>query len=100
MYRNAYRNFGDHESMVFNHAVAPGGNFGAVSAVRWYELLSKTVCGSFSVFQTGTFQSKKNNFWMASAAMDKAGDIALGFSADNSTALEPSIWLTGRVPTD
>ena len=37
---------------------------------------------------------------MGSIAMDKAGDIAMGFSADNSTTLEPSIYLTGRVPTD
>lgn len=100
MYRNAYRNFGDHESLVFTHSVAPGGNSKATSAVRWYELRSKTVGGSYSVYQTGTFQNKTNNFWMASAAMDKAGDMALGFSADNSTAIEPSIWLTSRISTD
>ncbi|MGW3045856.1 hypothetical protein ACWC9T_38950 [Kitasatospora sp. NPDC001159] len=34
MYRLAYRNFGDHQSLVVNHAVdAPGG-----VGVRWYEL--------------------------------------------------------------
>ena len=37
---------------------------------------------------------------MSSVAMDKVGNIALGFSVDNSTNLDPSIWYTGRVPTD
>jgi len=32
--------------------------------------------------------------------MDKDGDIALGFSVDNTAALDPSIWFTGRLPTD
>ena len=67
MYRNAYRNFGDHESMVFSHSVAPGAHSKATSAVRWYELRAKTVGGQFSLYQTGTFQNRKNNFWMASA---------------------------------
>jgi len=37
---------------------------------------------------------------MGNLAMDKAGDIALGFSVDNSKNLDPSIWFTGRVPGD
>src|SRR3984957_12385585 len=40
MYRNAYRNFGHHESMLFSHAVAPKKGSTAVSAMRWYELRS------------------------------------------------------------
>src|SRR5579883_977633 len=34
MYRLAYRNFGDHESLVVNHSVSAGSS----SGVRWYEL--------------------------------------------------------------
>jgi hypothetical protein len=100
MYRNAYRNFGDHESLVFSHAVAPGGKSKAVSAMRWYELRSTPSGGKFSLYQAGTFQNTTDNFWEGSVAMDKAGDIALGFSVDNGTNLAPSIWVTGRVPTD
>jgi hypothetical protein len=40
MFRNAYRNFGDHEAMVFSHSVAAGRGSTAVSAERWYELRS------------------------------------------------------------
>src|SRR5690348_501593 len=36
---------------------------------------------------------------MGSIAMDKVGDIALGYSASSSSAF-PSIRYTGRVPSD
>ena len=100
MFRNAYRNFSDHETLLFSHSVAPGKKSKAVAAMRWYELRSTPSGGKFSVYQAGTFQNKKDNYWMGSLAMDKAGDIAMGFSVDNSTSLDPSIWVTGRVPGD
>jgi hypothetical protein len=100
MFRNAYRNFGDHEAMVFSHAVAPGAGSSAVSAERWYELRSTPPGGSFSLYQAATYQNKTDNYWMGSAAMDHSGNLALGFSVDNSTNLDPSIWVTGRKPTD
>ncbi|MFI5114700.1 MAG: hypothetical protein ACHP7J_06100 [Terriglobales bacterium] len=99
MFRNAYRNFGDHEAMVFSHSVGAGAGR-AVAAERWYELRSTPPGGSFSLYQAGTYANKTNNYWMGSIAMDKNGDMALGFSVDNSSSLDPSIWFTGRVPTD
>ena len=39
------------------------------------------------------------NFWLGSIAMDKNGDIALGFSA-SSRSLFPSIYEGGRAATD
>src|SRR5208337_4387057 len=36
---------------------------------------------------------------MASTAMDKQGNMALGFSA-SSTSLDPSVWYTGRLSSD
>src|SRR5262249_22521202 len=38
--------------------------------------------------------------WMGSAAMDSAGDIAIGYSVSNSTTVSPGIRYTGRVPSD
>jgi hypothetical protein len=38
MYRLAYRNFGDHESLVVNHSVAVTVNGVSTSGVRWYEI--------------------------------------------------------------
>ena len=100
MFRNAYRNFGDHEAMLFSHSVAPGQGSTAKAAERWYELRSTPPGGSFSLYQGGTYQHKTDNYWLGSLAMDKDGDIAFGFSVDNSAKLDPSIWLTGRVPGD
>jgi hypothetical protein len=100
MFRLAYRNFGDHESMVVDHAVKPGQGSTATVAIRWYELRAEPAGGSFSLYQSGTFQHKTDNLWMASIAMDKQGNIAMGMTADNSTKLDTSVWYTGRVPTD
>jgi hypothetical protein len=89
----AYRNFGDHESLVVNHTV--GG--GPLAAVRWYEIRSPA--SAPFVFQQGTVFDAVNNYWMGSIAMDKVGNIAFGFSA-SSSSLFPSVDLVGREPGD
>jgi hypothetical protein len=99
MFRLAYRNFGDHESLVAAHNVAPGGGSSAVSAMRWYELRATPVGSAFALYQSGTFQNKAVSLWMGSAAMDKEGNIALGMSA-SSDAKDPSVWYTGRLASD
>ncbi|MGD0790417.1 MAG: hypothetical protein ABR920_01490 [Terriglobales bacterium] len=93
MYRMAYRKFSDHERVVVNHAVGSGGRV----AVRWYEILDPS--GAVTVHQQGTFAPDATYRWMASAAMDKSEDIAIGYSASSST-IHPAIRFTGRVPTD
>jgi len=92
MYRFAYRNFGDHESLVVNHSV----KVGTSSGVRWYELRSPSAP---TLFQSGTFSPDANFRWMGSVAMDKVGDIAVGYSVSSATSF-PSIAYTGRVPSD
>jgi hypothetical protein len=98
MFRLAYRRFASHDSMVVAHAVQPGKGSTATVATRWYEL--RSTGGKFSLYQSGTFQNKTDNLWMASIAMDKQGNIAMGMSADSSTNLDTSVWYTGRVPGD
>jgi len=93
MYRLAYRNFGDHEALVVNHSVTAGTSVG----VRWYEIRSPN--GTPSVFQSGTYAPDSSYRWMGSIAMDKVGDIALGYSV-SSSSLKPSIRYSGRVPGD
>src|SRR5207244_10274023 len=80
MYRLAYRNFGDHESLVTSHSVTAGSSVG----VRWYELRMQSD-GSPSLFQSGTYAPDSNYRWMGSAAMDSAGDVGLGFSVSSSS---------------
>lgn len=100
MYRNAYRNFGDHEAMVVNHAVRPGGTSTADAATRWYEFRATPAGSSFGLYQAGTMQDKAISIWMGSVAMDKQGNIALGAAAVSSTTVKPTIGYTGRVPSD
>src|SRR5579864_699429 len=96
MYRLAFRMFGDHEALVLAHSVVAGSS----SGVRWYEIRgSVSTNPTFSVFQQGTFAPDSDYRWMGSAAMDQAGDIAIGYSV-SSSATFPSIRYTGRMPGD
>jgi hypothetical protein len=93
MFRLAYRNFGDHESLVVNHAVTAGSAVG----VRWYEL--RMSGGNPTVFQQSTYAPDATYRWMGSMAMDKAGNIAVGYSG-SSSSLHPQIRFTGRLAAD
>jgi Putative Ig domain len=93
MYRLAYRNFGDHESLVTDHSVTAGTSTG----VRWYEF--RLSGGNPTVFQQGTYAPDATFRWMGSIAMDHVGNIALGYSQSSSTT-HPSIRFTGRAPGD
>jgi hypothetical protein len=93
MFRLAYRNFGDHESLVVNHSVPAGSSVG----VRWYELRSPNATPT--VFQQGTYAPDSNFRWMGSIAMDKVGNIAVGYSV-SSASIKPAIRYTGRAPGD
>ena len=75
MYRLAYRNFGDHESLVVNHSVVAGSSAG----IRWYEL-RPDAGHNRRVFQQGTYAPDSNFRWMGSIAEDQVGDMGLGFS--------------------
>jgi hypothetical protein len=98
-YRLSYRNFGDHEAMVINHPVATGGT----SGIRWYELrnASGQTLGNAApaLFQQGTFSPDSTYRWMGSAAMDKAGGIAIGYNV-SSSAIKPSIRYAYRAASD
>ena len=93
MYRLAYRNFGTHESLVVNHSVVAGSG----SGVRWYEIQNPS--GTPTVAQQSTFAPDSSYRWMGSIAMDRSGDMALGYSI-SSSSVNPSIAITGRLATD
>jgi hypothetical protein len=93
MYRNAYRNLGDHEAVFVSHSV----NAGTSGGVRWYEIRDPN--GAVSKFQDGTFAPDANYRWMGSIASDQNGDIAIGYSTSSSN-VHPAIRFTGREPGD
>lgn len=95
MYRLAYRNFGGVDTLVFNHTIDRGDG---VAAIRWYQI--QNLSSTPKITQQGTFASSGSaHLWIGSIAMDKNGDIALGFNLSSSTR-KPSILYTGRVPSD
>ena len=94
MFRNAYRNFGDHEALVGNITVASGG----VAGIRWFEVNHAT-SGTPAFTQQGTYQPDSTYRWMGSVAMDGNSNLSLGFSA-SSTSIFPQIRYAGRLAGD
>jgi hypothetical protein len=99
MYRLAYRNFGSYESLVVNHAVAVGTTRkNTYAAVRWYELRN-LAAATPTVYQQSTYAPDSTFRWLGSIAMDKMGNIALGYSTSSAT-LHPGIRFATRLSTD
>ena len=95
-FRLAYRNFKTYETMVTNQSVeaTPG-----VAGVRWYEI--RRIGSTYSIYQQGTFAPGDGvHRWMGSIAMDKKGDMAIGYSVVNGTTVYPGIRYTGRLAGD
>jgi hypothetical protein len=101
-YRLAYRNQGAHETLVTNQSVDVGlgpGGF-SVSGIRWWEI--RVTGGVAALHQEGTLAlglQDDVHRWMGSAAMDRKGNLALGYSASSSTVF-PSIRYAGRLAAD
>ena len=110
-----YRNFGSYEAMVFNQTIDISGSIpGAlgftpkkeVAGIRWYEL--RRSGAHWAIYQQGTFalqplgataENQLLHRWMGSAAIDKDGNIALGYSITNgdpNAPVFPGIRYTGR----
>jgi uncharacterized repeat protein (TIGR01451 family) len=96
MYRLAYRNFGDHESLVVSHSVVAD-PVNQNSGIRWYEL--RDPGGTPTIAQQSTFAPDSNFRWMGSVAMDQVGDMAVGYSVSSSNMF-PSIAVAARLATD
>jgi len=76
MARLVYRRIGDQESIVGVHSVATEDGGGGV---RWYEFRINED-RDVRLHQQGTYAPEGNYRWMASPAMDKAGNIGIGYS--------------------
>lgn len=95
-WRLAYRNFKTYEAMVTAQSVEAAAG---VAGMRWYEL--RRTNGTYSVFQQGTFAPGDGvQRWMGSVAMDRQGNIGMGYSVVNGTNVFPGIRYTGRLAGD
>jgi hypothetical protein len=104
MQRLTYRNFGTHQTLLFNHTVAADGDPSQNHAgIRWYELrmpiTGRTRRRPWEIYQQGTYAPDANDRWLGSIAMDMKGNIALGFSVSGSSVF-PSLHYVGRQPSN
>jgi len=98
MFRLAWRRFADgHDAIAVTHSVDALPT--AAVGLRWYEL-TRTARTGWAVRQQGSFVPDGDSRWMASAAMDKRGGIAIGYSVSGPTLTFPSIRVTGRLASD
>lgn len=97
MFRAAYRNFGDQQTIVgsFAHGVGTPGE--PVAATRWWEL--RNTGGAWALNQEGDLFGGTLNRWAASAAQDRNGGLAAGYSVSDHVTF-PSIRYAARSPLD
>jgi len=107
-----YRNFGTYETLVFDHAVNVDG--AGLVGMRWYELRrTPPGSGSWVIQQQGTFAPADSTTtttasihrWTGSIAMDKAGNMAMGYNASNDgvaphPTVFPGVRVVGRLAAD
>ena len=101
MWRLAYRNFGTYQVLVGNIVTDVTGADDA--GIRWFELRNSG--SGWSVYQEGTYAGPAGTYdgmnrWMGSIAMDKMGNMALGYSVSNVSTVYPGIRYTGRLAGD
>jgi len=107
MHRLQYRNRGGFETLVLTHTVgAPGSTvFGTFRAgVRYYELRRALPGGNFVVQEQATFAPADGiSRWLASAAEDHQGNLAVGYNVSSGAAggnVRPGIRYAGRLAGD
>ena len=102
MVQNQYTNFGGTESLWVPHTVRRGNTTG-LAAPRWYQadVTGGTVAANLP--QATTWDpdgANVNNRFMPSLALDRAGNLAMGYSMSNGTTVFPSIMYAGRLAGD
>jgi hypothetical protein len=94
--RLIYRRIGKKESLVVVHSVSAAGGTGG--GVRWYELRMGRHWKP-GLYQQGTYAPGGNYRWLAGGAVDKAGNIGIGYSFGGENHFTGQRF-TGRLATD
>ncbi|OGO29035.1 MAG: hypothetical protein A2Z16_00610 [Chloroflexi bacterium RBG_16_54_18] len=103
MFRFPYRNYGDREVLAGNFTVDVDGNNS--HGIRWF-ILQRTGGGAWSIADQGTYAPQPGGTqpfihrFMGSAAMDRFGNFAVGYTATSSQNINPSARYTGRKAGD
>jgi hypothetical protein len=100
MMQNQYTNLGGVESLWDTHTVRRA--TGGFAAPRWYQLHVTSGTVAANITQAATFDPDGADLiyrFMPSLAVDRMGDMALGYSTSSSTT-KPAIKYAGRLSTD
>jgi hypothetical protein len=95
MARLVYRRIGDRESLVATHSINTTAGGGGV---RWYEFRIDNA-RRVSLHQQGTYAPDRFFRWMASPAIDRLGNIGIGYSFGGSPQFAGQRF-TGRLASD
>lgn len=101
MVQNQYTNIGGVESLWVPHSVRRG-NTSGFAAPRWYQANVTGGTVAANLLQAATWDPDAANVmhrFMPSLALDRAGNLALGYSTSSSTSF-PSIKYAGRLAAD
>jgi hypothetical protein len=98
MYRLAHSSSGGTQHFLVAHSV----NNSTAVATTWYEFRAQGLSStSLSLYQSGQTPDDGEYRWMGSVAMDKRGDIALGYSRSSAASGDyPSIYYAGQTAGD
>jgi hypothetical protein len=99
MMQNQYQSLNGVESLWITQTVGSGGTPN-IAQIRWYQL---NVTGGTVVtsgpLQQGTWSPDSKHRFMPSLALDKNGDMAIGYSVSDAT-IYPAIRYAGRLAND
>ncbi|MEA2163467.1 MAG: hypothetical protein QOK37_1594 [Thermoanaerobaculia bacterium] len=101
MVQNQYTNFGGTESLWIPHTVRRG-NTSGFAAPRWYQVNVTGGAVNPAIPQAATWDPDNANVvnrFMPSLALDRAGNMAMGYSTSSGTVF-PSIMYAGRLAAD
>jgi hypothetical protein len=92
MFRAEVRRLPGFDALALTHTVKA--DVSGRAGLRWYELVSTD--GTYTIARQGTYAptGDLDDRWLGSIAIDRAGNMGLGFSSAG-TALDPSIGYTG-----
>jgi hypothetical protein len=96
MYRLAYRNRNGTDSLMLTFSVDPDGVGLQNSAVQWFEIRNP-LTNAPTMYQNSIYNPTTGaDRWMGSIAMNKFGDMLMGYSYSTALSTKPSIAIAGR----
>ena len=98
MMQNQYTNLGGMESLWNVHTVGHPTAAG-VAALRWYQATVTGGTVGAATAQAATYAPDTTHRYVPSLAVDRAGNMAIGYSASSAT-LFPAVRYVGRLATD